>query len=937
MFFTSVNAQEFRLSGTLVSQQDNMPLPGATIKLVSMRDSTKSDYRRSGVKGDFLFDKLARGRFRLEVTYVGFENYNQEVFVGGKSEDIGTISLKLSATSLGGVEITGTTERAEQKGDTAQYNAAAFKVSQDATTEDLVKKMPGITIENGTVKAQGEDVKRVLVDGKQFFGDDPSVTLKNLPAEVVDKIQVFDKLSDQAAWTGFDDGSGQKTINIVTRNNKNTGQFGKFSAGYGTNDRYLLGANINFFKGKRRITLLGMSNNVNQQNFSADDVVGSSGGGRQSGGRGGSYRPVQMGAQSGIFSTNAIGINFTDEWGSKISFNGSYFYNSGVNNTNQQLNRQYIIGGEVNQYYNELNSSETNNTSHRLNLRIEYNADSSNSIILTPRLSVQDNNSASYSSASTSLYPDFTPAGILNKLGNKNNGNANGYNFNNDLLYRHKFNKKGRTVSIDLGTGINNNYRDNFQNSLTSFFVPSDSLMIDTVNLKQYSKTLSDGLNLSSNLVYTEPVGERSQIQFNYNIAWSKNTNDKRTNNYVEEQQQYSSFDTLNSNIYDNNYLTHRLGSGYLYRTPKLNFNAGITYQYAELKGNTSFPVIDSTRKTFNSVLPNVMFNYKFSSLANLRFAYRASTNAPSTTQLQRVIDYSNPLLLTTGNPDLKQELRQFAMSRFSRSNKDKTSNLFAMLFFQKTYNYIGLSTIAAGNDTLVNGQKIGNGTQLSMPVNLDGAWNGRALISFGFPLKKFKSNLNFNTGVSYNRLPGLIKSNLNLSKTYGINLGSVLSSNISEKIDFTITYNINYNLVDNTIQPQMNNNYFFQIGSLQFNWEFWKGFFVQNSITYQNYNGISSNINNQYTLWNFNFGKKILKKKNAEIKLSCYDILDQNKSLNRSVTANYIEDSNTEVLRKYFMLSFTYNLRNFTGQIPPDQLRGPDGRPGGRPDFHMH
>jgi hypothetical protein len=318
---------------------------------------------------------------------------------------------------------------------------------------------------------------------------------------------------------------------------------------------------------------------------------------------------------------------------------------------------------------------------------------------------------------------------------------------------------------------------------LTGFYEPSQSQINDTLN--QYSKTVSDGLNLLSNLVYTEPVGEKSQIQLNYTISWSQNANDKKTYNYSEEMLQYIDFDTLYSNIYDNDYLTHRIGSGYLYKTSKLNVNAGITYQYAELKGNTSFPVIDSTLKTFNSVLPNVMFNYKFSPFANLRIFYRASTNAPSTTQLQRVIDNSNPLLLTTGNPQLKQEYRHFAMSRFSLSNKEKTSNLFGMLFYQKTLNYIGLSTLVARNDTMVNGQKIGKGTQLSMPTNLDGAWNGRALISIGFPVKKIKSNINFNTGVSFNRLPGLINSNPNLSNTYGINLGTVLSSNISEKIDF--------------------------------------------------------------------------------------------------------------------------------------------------------
>jgi len=941
LFCNTAFTQEFRLSGILISQADNLPLPGATLKLVNLRDSTKIDYRRSGIKGDFMFDKLMRGRFRLEITYIGFENFSTEVLVGGKTENMGNLILEPAATNLGGVEIKGTAERAEQKGDTTQYNATAFKVSQDATTEDLVKKMPGITIENGTVKAHGEDVKRVLVDGKQFFGDDASMTLKNLPAEVVDKIQVFDKLSDQAAWSGFDDGSGQKTINIVTRNAKNSGQFGKFSAGYGTDDRYLLGANVNFFKGQRKITLLGMSNNVNQQNFSADDVIGSGGGGRTSG-RGGPA--MQVGPSSGIFSTHALGFNYTDVWGSKLTLNVSYFWNKGQNTTNKQLNRQYILGSEQSQYYNEISNSVTDNSNHRMNMRIEYNPDSSNSFILTPRFSIQNNQANSYTGAITGQDPEFTPLKLLNQSATTNDNNANGYNFNNELLYRHKFHKKGRTVSINLATGITNRYRENYQNSLSDYYRSdqnNDSITTDSIRKKQYSNTLSDGFNYSTNLVYTEPLGKSSQLQFNYNLSSSKNSNDKETYNYSYEQLQYNLFDTLNSNIYDNGYLTHRAGIGYLYQTEKANLNAGIAYQYAELKGNTSYPSIDSTQVSFNSILPNLMFNYKFSKFTNLRITYRASTNSPSTSQLQKVVDISNPLLLSIGNPQLKQEVRHFAMSRFSHSNKEKTSNLFGMLFFQRIQNYIGTSTLIAMKDTMIYGEDMKTGTQLSMPENFDGAWNGRVLTTIGFPVKPIKSNLNFNTGFSYNRLPSQIDTMDNISiapktyfsNTYGINMGVVLSSNISEKIDFSLTYNINYNIVDNTRQPKSDNNYFFQIGSITFNWEFWKGFFVQNSVTYQNYNGISSNINNQYTLWNFNLGKKIFKNKSGEIKLSCYDILDENKSLNRSVTDTYIEDSNTQVLQQYFMLAFTYSLRNFTGKPPTDERRGFDGHPGGRPD----
>ncbi len=932
LFFISAFTQEFRLTGTLQNQDDNTTLPGATVKLTSKRDTLKINYTRSGVQGEFKFEKLTRGRYYIEVTYIGFENFKQEVLVGGNADNLGILKMKPSATTLGVFEVKGTAERAEQKGDTTQYNAAAFKVTQDATTEDLVKKMPGITIENGTVKAHGEDVKKILVDGKQFFGDDPSVTLKNLPAEVVDKIQVFDKLSDQAAWTGFDDGSGQKTINIVTKNAKNSGQFGKFSAGYGTDGRYLLGANVNLFKEQRRITLLGMSNNINQQNFSADNITGS---GQQQGmgGRGGGGMPT-MGAQDGIFSTNALGFNYTESWKTKLTINASYFWNNGKNNTNKVVDRQYILGGEVSQYYNEVSKSETENTNHRMNMRFEYNPDTNNSIFITPRLSIQVNNSESFMGAATAHAPVFDTTNLINETVNKNTGDANGYNFNNDFLYRHKFKKYGRTASINIGTGFSNRYRNSYVNTLSDFYGQGKGNSNDTIN--QYGKSYSNGINLSSNLVYTEPLGKKSQLQLNYNISWAENNNDKKTYNYEAEQQLYNVFDTLLSNIYNSDYITNRFGAGYLYQTEKTNLNAGLTYQYATLTGNTSFPYMDSTEKSFNSILPNLMFNYKFTKLTNLRVVYRASSNSPSVTQLQKVIDNSNPLLLTTGNPTLKQELRHFAMARFSHSNQDKTRNLFGMLFFQKTFDYIGNSSFTAIKDTVIYDKEINAGTRLTVPVNLDGAWNGRVLTTIGMPLKPLKSNLNLNAGLSFNRLPSLINNVTNQSNTYGINLGAVLSSNISQKLDFTFTYNVNYNLVDNSIQPELNNNYFFQIGSVSFNWEFWKGFFMQNTLTYQNYNGISSKISDQYSLWNFNLGKKIFKNKAGEIKLSCYDILNQNKSLNRSVTDTYIEDSNTEVLSQYFMLSVTYNLRKFNGKMPAQMDNRPQGFDG-RPPDHMH
>lgn len=926
---TIVTAQEFRIAGSLINSVDQQTLPGATVKLTSLKDSTQFKYTTSGMQGEFEFTKLKKGQYVLEVTYIGFENFRKNVSAGSKTSNVGKLELIPAATNLGGVLITGTTERAEQKGDTTQYNSSAFKVQADATTEDLVKKMPGITVENGTVKAHGEDVKRILVDGKQFFGDDPSVTLKNLPAEVVDKIQVFDKLSDQAAWTGFDDGSGQKTINIVTKNAKNSGQFGKFSAGYGTNDRYMLGANVNFFKDQRRITLLGMSNNVNQQNFTAENAAGS-GSSQRSGGRGGPG--FQVGPQSGIFTTNAIGLNYTDVWSPKVNINASYFYNGGENTTDKLLNRQYILGGDNNQYYREQSTSISDNSNHRINLRLEYNIDTSNSIIFSPRLSLQNNSGNSILNAKTATTSDYIDSTLVNSSVNNNNYTASGYNFNSDLLYRHKFNKRGRTISLNLGATFSNRDKDNYVNTQSIYYLESQAQSNDSVN--QYGKSLSNGNALSSNLVYTEPLGQHGQVQANYNVSWSVNDNDMKTYDYASDLKDYSKFDTLLSSIYKNYYITHRIGTGYLYQTEKTNLNFGLTFQYASLDGKTSFPLPDSTQRYFNNWLPNLMYNFKFTKLTNLRVVYRASTNAPSISQLQKVIDNSNPLLLSTGNPTLNQEIRHFAVARISHANKDKTTNLFGMLFFQKIQDYIGNATFRTANDTIINGQAVNKGRQLTIPTNLNGAWNSRFLVTVGFPIKPIKSNINFNTGVSYNRLPSLINTLTNTSNTYGLNLGTVLSSNISEKLDFTFSYNINYNLVDNSLQPELNNNYFFQIGSFQFNWEFWKGFFIQNSLTYQDYNLISSNTSTKYTLWNVNLGKKIFKNRAGEIKLSGYDILDQNKSINRTVADTYIEDSNTEILRQYFMLSFTYNLRNFNGKMPSMPNGGGFD---GHHDYHQH
>ncbi len=911
MLFSSVQAQDLRLKGTLINATDNTTLVGATVKLSAVRDTTRPKYTTSDAKGNFIFTGLKKEPQILSVTFVGFNTYTQTIELKEKQTDLGKLIIEASVTTLSEVDVVAQAVRAEQKGDTTQYNAAAFKVAQDASTEDLIKKMPGITVENGTVKAHGEEVKKVLVDGKTFFGDDASATLKNLPAEVVDKIQVFDKLSDQAAWTGFDDGNSQKTLNIVTRNSKNQGTFGKMTAGYGVINQeslaenpYQASVNLNIFKNQRRITLIGASNNINDQNFGSGDFLGS---GRSFGG-GGMRSFGSGGGGDGITTTNALGVNFSDNLGTKISVSGSYFYNNTNSKSYSTSEREYIIETLPYKFFTQESNSDNLNQNHRMNLRLEYSINDRNSLIWTPRFNIQSSETESVNRQ------NFLTSGELpygyNYL--SNTALADGINLNNDILYRYKFAKKGRTISLNLSNAVNDRIRKSYL----------DNLELDkTDTTKQYSKTITDGSSLSSNLVYTEPLSAYSQLQVNYNVSYSKNNNDKKTYNYVYDgQQDYTDFNPLLSNYYNNDYITHKPGIGYLFKKPKVTLNAGMSYQYATLKGEQTFPVPANANKSFHSILPSFMLNYKFTDYKNLKTVYRASSNSPSVTQLQEVVDNSDPMFISAGNPDLKQEVRHFSMARFSLSNKTKTSNFFAMVFLSRTLDAISNSIFYAASDTSILGVDLIKGGQLTKPVNLDGSWSARTLVTYGFPVAIIKSNLNFNTGFSYNNTPSMINFEKNISGTYGINEGVVLSSNISENLDFTLTYNFTYNLVKNSLQTKSNNNYIFQIASSAFRWQFWKTLFVQTNLTYQNYNTIATGDITSYTLWNASMGSKLFKNNAGEIKITAFDMLKQNTSFSHNVTDQYIEDLNSMVLNQYVILTFTYNLRKFTGEMPKEK-----------------
>jgi len=931
----------------ILKDNTNQAIIGATISVKAAGTDSIVSGSVTDMDGSFHLTDILPGAYTLEATSLGYESYAKSINVTNEALNAGIIQLRESQTTLKEVTVEAKAPPVQQKDDTTQYNANSYKTNPDATAEDLIRKMPGIDMSSGSPQAQGEQVAKVLVDGKPFFGDDATSSLRNLPAEVIDKIQVYDEKSDQAQFTGFDDGNTSKTINIITKPGRRQGIFGKVYGGYGTDERYNAGGNINYFEGNRRLSLIGQANNINLQNFAAQDLVGISGssGGRGGGGRGGgnpggggpgggrgdASNNFQVNQQGGISKTNAIGLNYSDKWGEKIDVTASYFFNNSNNVSDQETHRNYILPSQSGQSYSETSKAITDNYNHRFNMRLNYNIDSANSLLFVPSISFQNNNSTSSMNGTTFL----NGTDLLNRTTNNYTSDKDALNATAMLLYRHKFRKQGRTFSLWANGGYNKN---NGNSTLYAENYFDDAAGNDTVD--QIANSKKNGWNLNSNINYTEPLSKKSFLQIQYGLNYQQSESDKRTYNFVQSNGTYNQLDSLLSNKFTTDYITNKGGITYRFADSSFNFNIGLNYQYANLDNQRTLPFSYNLKRNFNNILPSAMFMYRFSPKKNLRLFYRTSTDAPSVDQLQDVINNTNPLQLSSGNPDLVQAYQHRLAIRYSASNTQNASTFFAMLSGQYTQDYIANSTIIAESPMVIReGVTLQEGAQYTKPVNMDGYANIRSFATYGFPVSFLKSNLNVNATAGYTRTPGMVNEEKNYAGNTNLGLGLVLSSNISEKLDFTLSSNSNINYVRNTLNTSANNQYFNQSSRLSLNYIFWKGIVFNTELNHQLYSGLSAGYNQNFLLWNMSVAKKIFRNQQGEIRLSVYDLLKQNNSIQRTISEIYSQDVQTNVLQRYFMLTFTYNLRFFKGgasmkDMEKNERRGegmmppPDGPP---------
>lgn len=920
---SSVFAQDsFSISGSVYNSTDKKPLLGANVLIKSKILGGNFKGTVSDDKGNFSFSGLAPGRYTLIFSFVGFISDTLKTFIKDADVKLPLLYLKEDVALLKEFEVQSVQSRMEIKGDTVEHKADAYKTNPDASAEDLVKKMPGVTSEGNVVKVNGEEVKKVLVDGKPFFSDDPTATLRNLPADIVDNVQMFDFQSEQSQFTGFRDGNEERTINLNTRKGMNVGQFGKIYAGYGPDNKYNAGLTISSFNGAQRISIIGMTNNVNQQNFNIADIMSmmsnssSQGGGRPSRRGGGDFR---IGQQNGITNTDALGLNYNDNWGKKVKVSASYFYNKTNNTDSSDITRDYFTDDALR--YNETGNTNTINYNHRFNGKFEYVIDSLNKLTLTPVFTYQENNKESFENGVNSLP---LTGEMVNETGSRTKAVNKGYNFSNDALLQHKFRKKGRTISLNINTQVSNRKGDG---SYYASSLYSDTTNTDSIVDRQYT-TLSNSKTLGGNLSYTEPMGSKMQWLITYRPSVKESVAEKNTTD-VDSAGFYTIADSLLSNTYKNTVLSHRGGLSWGLNTAAINFNIGSDIEYAVLDGNQSFPYILNTRRTFRNVLPSAMFNFKYGKNLNLNAQYRSSSRMPDVSQLQNVADVSNPLFVKTGNPYLRQSFENRLTIRLSKRLPEKEKHFMLFLMANKTDAYITNATTILNNDSTVMGVHIGKGAQITMPVNLNNYYNMRLFGVYGFPLSKIKSNLNLNAGYNLTQTPGLINNMQNLALNNAFNAGLYLSSNISEKLDFSVSYNGSCNLLKNTLQSQSDNTYFTHTASLKANAIVFNNFVLNSDISQSYYTGLSDTYNQSFTLWNAYIGYKIQKKQNLEIKVSVYDILNQNTSISRNITELYTEDTRTNVLTRYALLTLTYTFKNFkNGATGPQEFKPPKGFP---------
>ncbi len=946
--------------GTVIDST-KLSVPSANIKLIS--DKGDSTISVADINGKFVFQGIKGTKLTITVTSIGYQALRKHYTLDNTNTaaDLGTIILKTESKMLNEVTIVGVVP-VTIKEDTVQYQASAYKVRENAPVEDLIKKLPGVDVDiNGNITTQGKQVTKVRINGKDFMGGDVQSATKNLPADVVENIQMIDDYGDQANLTGVKTGEPDKIMNITIRKDKNYGYFGQGTVGDGEDalpksqgipdkNRYIASLNAFNFNGNQQIAVLGSINNTNVNTFSFNSAGGGGGGGggggfgggggRGNAGRGGGGNTGSLTTTAnGITDAHSIGANFRDQWGKSLSVYGSYSFADNTTNTISKILQQNTSSNNPSNQNQNTNETDQN-INHRFTWNMEYKPDTVNYLKVTPTFS--------YAGVNTNEFETNT---ITRKNAAQNSaytsttiGDSQAPNYGFTALYNRRLgHRRNLSINATFSSGKSNSY----QNPIYVYTAGAPTAPTNQI-ITTDSRTTSYGINFS----YMEPLGKLSYLELNYAFNRSNTNNDKVTDTLFDPQSLSFRNDSALSTRYNYNFTTNKVGLNYRFIEKKYNYTVGVGVQPAVLDGYSPVTGLTTHVSTFN-VIPAARFVYNFSRTKGLSINYNGSSSQPSFTQLQPVTDFSNALYPVEGNPDLKPQFTNNFSVRYNNFNIASGDVFFIGLTYQSIQNEVVTNTITY--PAIYTPNRRFDNTILTRYANADGFYSMQGRFTYSKPWQNRKYTLSFSGTATFNNNVGFL-SNIdantfeettekNIAKNLQFTPQVAFRVDITDHIDAQILTNYAINHTSNSIQNDITNasanvrtwnsgltgkNYF---GDWTFSYDFTK------AINY----GYAPTIKvTNPNLLNLYVERRFMKDHRGTIRLSAFDLFNENTGFSSTTSASAVTQTQVNRLARYYLLTFTLRLQKFAGKAPTQNgdpsrgfRRGGDGggnRGGGFP-----
>lgn len=913
------NPAKVTIKGSVVDTA-NMPAPYPTVMLLNPTDSSLINFTRADEKGGFEFKNVRNVPYLLKISLISYQPRQMLLPAHDKEvNDLGNVPIKPISLELMEVVIKTAKATLSIKGDTIEYDASTFKVPPGSTVEDLLRRLPGIDVDaDGNIKSQGKDVRKVYVDGKTFFGDDPKAATKNLGAETISKVQVFNEKSEQAKLTGVDDGQKNKVMNLELKAEYKKGAFGKVTGALGDQDRWAARGNFNRFNTKEQFSIIGFGNNINQTGVNWEDYgefkgqnafgdydsgdfgFNSGGGGRvfYSSGDGG----LRNGFDGRGFTKNfGGGVNYNFDNAKKTKFNSSYTYNQTDLNLDEFAFRQTFLA-DSSFFNNDTISQGEFRNNHIFNTRLEQNLDSNNVLIVkaNARISNQDANSRQSQLFSNSLEK------ANNRLSSDNNSNRDTWTLTSSMIFRHRFKKKGKAFAFSAAFNQNqNDLNENF-NTLNRFLNASTV----TDQIRQLNDDNNGNDETKSSVLYTDALGKKLFWEAFYNFSHSTSQNQRRVSDPELNNQLIE-----NLSLFSDNKLSYnRLGTSLRYSHEGINISAGLAgLQYdlhSEFARDENLPLVaPAIDRSFRHLTPNVDLSVELPNNVYLNSGYSYNVNAPRFNDLRPVQTYNNPSYRSEGNPDLTPELTHQVTAGIGYWNPANMGSLnfnidYSIKASQIVYNQVIQPDDQFGILSITKPQNVSGGREFSSFV-----WMSR-------PIIKTKLNLSAQGGLNFSKNPEFINGIENETTSNGTNLYVDLSATLSSKLLFSVEGNFNFTNIKYSIQSDQNQKIRNSGIDASLKYQFAKKMFLETNLDYNIYRNERFDFNQDIPIWNASVRRLIGKANKVEMRLAAFDLLNKRLTVNQNGYSNFVERRISNTLARYFMLSISYNVRGYENKL---------------------